>query len=217
MLQKLQQRGPLPGRPPTRPTFLGDEGGALPLEQDAQQDDLAGQAAAVLGTQIPGSPRGGGPPSGPGQARLTSSFCRMSWVGLARHSARLTSGCSSSSVAWEALLCRLTLECLGSSSSSKLLNSGGLETDRERSGRPSPTRRRGRTPDPDSLLGVADAQEIQLLHHRSGDQRLERGRPGGELMVPSSVTHAPASVPRAAFHGFPTMKAALTPFPTRAF
>lgn len=34
------------------PTFLGDEGGAFPLEQDAQQDDLAGQAAAVLGTQI---------------------------------------------------------------------------------------------------------------------------------------------------------------------
>lgn len=39
---------------PPAPTFLCDEGGAFPLEQDAQQDDLAGQAAAVLGTQITG-------------------------------------------------------------------------------------------------------------------------------------------------------------------
>lgn len=35
-------------RPDVRPTFVGDEVGALPLEQDAQQDDLAAQATAFL-------------------------------------------------------------------------------------------------------------------------------------------------------------------------
>lgn len=36
--------------PDARPTFLGDEVGALSLEQDAQQDDLAAQATALLKT-----------------------------------------------------------------------------------------------------------------------------------------------------------------------
>lgn len=57
-------------------------------------------------------------------------------MGLFFHSATVRSGCRSSSGALEALLCRLTFECLGSSSSSKLLNSGSLETKRAGSGLP---------------------------------------------------------------------------------
>lgn len=53
-----------------RPTFLGDEVGALSLEQYAQQDDLAAQATALLETNAAvsdrhetgqRSPRGGRP------------------------------------------------------------------------------------------------------------------------------------------------------------
>lgn len=58
---------------------------------------------------------------------LTLSFWRISWVGLFFHSVMAISGCCSSSGALGVLLCRLTFECLGSSSSSKLLNSGSLE------------------------------------------------------------------------------------------
>lgn len=50
----------------------------------------------------------------------------ISWVGLSCHSSTLISGCCSSSEALGVLICLFTLECLGSSSSSKLLNSGIL-------------------------------------------------------------------------------------------
>lgn len=62
---------------------------------------------------------------------LTFSFWRISWVGLFFHSVTAISGCWSSSGALGVLLCRLTFECLGSSSSSKLLNSGSLEMERK--------------------------------------------------------------------------------------
>lgn len=44
-------------RPDARPTFLGDEVGALSLEQYAQQDDLAAQATALLETNAAVSDR----------------------------------------------------------------------------------------------------------------------------------------------------------------
>ena len=62
---------------------------------------------------------------------LTFSFWRISWVGLFLHSVMVTSGFCSCSGALEVLLCRLTFECLGTSNSSKLLNSGSLEFKRK--------------------------------------------------------------------------------------
>lgn len=47
----------------------------------------------------------------------------ISFVGLCSHSSTLISGCCSRSEALGVLVCRFTFECLGSSSSSKLLNS----------------------------------------------------------------------------------------------
>lgn len=50
----------------------------------------------------------------------------ISSVGLCSHSSTLISGCCSRSEALGVLVCLFTLECFGSSSSSKLLNSGIL-------------------------------------------------------------------------------------------
>ncbi|TNN68365.1 hypothetical protein EYF80_021418 [Liparis tanakae] len=60
--------------------------------------------------------------------RLTRNFWTTSWVGFCRHSSTVISGCCSSSEALGVLICLFTLECFGSSSSSKLLNSGILDT-----------------------------------------------------------------------------------------
>ena len=59
---------------------------------------------------------------------LTWNFWMISWVGLWSHSSSLISGCCSRSVTLGVLICLFTLECFGSSNSSKLLNSGILET-----------------------------------------------------------------------------------------
>lgn len=58
--------------------------------------------------------------------RLTWNFCRISNVDLWNHSSMLISGCCSRSEAFGVLVWRFTFECLGNSSSSKLLNSGIL-------------------------------------------------------------------------------------------
>lgn len=60
--------------------------------------------------------------------QLTWNFWMISLVGLCSHSSTLISGCCSRSEALGVLVCLFTLECLGSSSSSKLLNSGILRT-----------------------------------------------------------------------------------------
>lgn len=62
---------------------------------------------------------------------LTFSFWRISWVDLFLHAAMVMSGSCLSSGVSTVLLCRLTFECLGNSSSSKLLNSGSLESKRK--------------------------------------------------------------------------------------
>lgn len=110
----------------------------------------------------------------PAESRLTWNFWRISSVGLWSHSSTLISGCCSKSEALGVLVCRLTLECLGSSSSSKLLNSGILfcfvchkKTFRCTSGVPNKAVSESRF-----LLGLVDTQEVQLLHHGAGDQRL---------------------------------------------
>lgn len=64
-------------------------------------------------------------PEAPG---LTWNFWMISWVGLWSHSSSLISGCCSRSEALGVLVCLFTLECFGSSNSSKLLNSGILKT-----------------------------------------------------------------------------------------
>ena len=60
--------------------------------------------------------------------QLTWNFWMISLVGLCSHSSTLISGCCSRSEALGVLVCLFTLECLGSSNSSKLLNSGILHT-----------------------------------------------------------------------------------------
>lgn len=62
---------------------------------------------------------------------LTFSFWRISWVDLFLHAVMVMSGSCLSSGVSTVLLCRLTFECLGNSSSSKLLNSGSLEIKRK--------------------------------------------------------------------------------------
>lgn len=62
---------------------------------------------------------------------LTWNFWMISWVDLCIHSSTLISGCCSRSEALGVLVCLFTLECLGNSSSSKLLNSGILWTDKQ--------------------------------------------------------------------------------------
>lgn len=59
---------------------------------------------------------------------LTWNFWMISRVGLWSHSSSLISGCCSRSEALGVLVCLFTLECFGSSNSSKLLNSGILKT-----------------------------------------------------------------------------------------
>lgn len=65
---------------------------------------------------------------GPFFTQLTWNFWMISWVGLCSHSSTLISGCCSRSTALGVLVCLFTLECFGSSSSSKLLNSVILQT-----------------------------------------------------------------------------------------
>lgn len=62
---------------------------------------------------------------------LTFSFWRISWVDLFLQAVTVMSGSCLSSGVSTVLLCRLTFECLGNSSSSKLLNSGSLEIKRK--------------------------------------------------------------------------------------
>lgn len=91
----------------------------------------------------------------------------------------VTSGCCSSSGLLEALLCRLTFECLGSSSSSKLLNSGSLEMKKRKcriSCVSAAISRMTVTTQRDLLFRVADSEEVKLFDHGSGYQGLEWGR-----------------------------------------
>lgn len=84
-------------RPDVRPTFVGDEVGALPLEQDAQQDDLAAQATAFLETDTAVSDgRGPGTETTPGAAepdarcreKNAAVALREDHASLTRHPAR---------------------------------------------------------------------------------------------------------------------------------